>query len=92
MRPPTNPRCGAGPGSESNGNYWRERNREVDFVLRAGKRLAAIEVTSSRKKETLPGLEAFSKAFRPHRVLLVGAQGIPLEEFLLRPAAAWAAA
>lgn len=72
--------------------YWRERNREVDFVLRAGKRLAAIEVTSGRKKETLPGLEAFSKAFRPHRVLLVGAQGIPLEEFLLRPAAAWAAA
>lgn len=72
--------------------YWRERNQEVDFVLRAGKRLAAIEVTSGRKKETLPGLEAFSKAFRPHRVLLVGAQGIPLEEFLLRPAAAWVAA
>lgn len=69
--------------------YWRERNREVDFVLRAGKRVVAIEVKSGRKRGMLPGLEAFSKAFRPHRLLLVGAQGIPLEEFLLEPAAAW---
>ena len=69
--------------------YWRERNREVDFVLRAGKRLIAIEVKSGRKREMPPGLEAFSRAFRPHRVLLVGAQGIPLEEFLLQPAATW---
>jgi hypothetical protein len=38
----------------------------------------------------LPGLAALSsKVFRPHRLLLVGGQGIPLEEFLLKPAAAW---
>jgi predicted AAA+ superfamily ATPase len=69
--------------------YWRERNREVDFVLRAGRRVVPIEVKSGRKRETLPGLEAFSTAFRPHRILLVGGQGIALEEFLLKPAAAW---
>lgn len=72
--------------------YWREHNREVDFVLRAGKRVVAVEVKSGRKRETLPGLEAFSKAFHPQRLLLVGGQGLPLEEFLLEPAAAWAEA
>lgn len=69
--------------------YWREHNREVDFVLRAGKRVVAIEVKSGRKKEALSGLAEFSKAFRPHRVLLVGPQGVPIEDFLLRPAAHW---
>ena len=69
--------------------YWRERNREVDFVLRSGKRTAAIEVKSGRRKDALPGLEAFSGAFRPDRLMLVGGDGIPVEDFLLRPATAW---
>ncbi len=69
--------------------YWRDRNREVDFVLRAGRRVVAVEVRTGRKKETLSGLAEFSKAFRPHRVLLVGPQGVPIEDFLLRPAAHW---
>ncbi len=69
--------------------YWRERSREVDFVLRSGKRLAAIEVTSRRRKDALPGLEAFSRAFKPDRLLLVGGDGIPLEDFLLQPALGW---
>lgn len=69
--------------------YWRDRNREVDFVLSAGRRVVAIEVKSGRKREVPSGLEAFSKAFRPQRLLLVGERGIPLEEFLLKPAAAW---
>ncbi len=69
--------------------YWRERNREVDFILRAGRRLTAIEVTTSRGKDTLSGLQAFARTFRPSRQLLVGGQGIPLEEFLLKPARDW---
>lgn len=69
-------------------SYWRERNREVDFVLRRGDRLRAIEVTSGRRKDTLPGLEAFSREFGG-RPLLVGGQGIPLDEFLSAPAARW---
>jgi hypothetical protein len=40
--------------------YWRDRNREVDFVVRAGKTITAIEVKSGRKRESLPGIEAFS--------------------------------
>lgn len=69
--------------------YWRERNREVDFVARAGTRITAIEVKSGRRREALPGLDDFAKTYKPHRLLLVGAQGIPLEEFLLRPAESW---
>jgi predicted AAA+ superfamily ATPase len=65
--------------------YWRERGLEVDFVLRREKRVVAIEVKSGRRRDSLPGLTAFSKVFRPSRILLVGGDGIPLEEFLSTP-------
>jgi hypothetical protein len=69
--------------------YWRDANREVDFVFRAGRRVAAIEVKSGRGAESLPGMEAFAAAFRPQRKLLVGGDGIPLEDFLSRPVEHW---
>lgn len=69
--------------------YWRERNLEVDFVLQRGKTTVAIEVKSNRRRESLPGMEVFAKRFRPRRQLLVGGQGIPLDEFLSKPAAHW---
>jgi predicted AAA+ superfamily ATPase len=71
--------------------YWRERNQEVDFILRSGETLVALEVKSGRRRERLSGLGAFSRAFGPHRKWLVGGQGIPLEEFLLTPASGWIA-
>jgi predicted AAA+ superfamily ATPase len=69
--------------------YWRDRNREVDFVVRAGRRLTAIEVKSGRATGTLPGMEAFAAAFKPQRKLLVGGDSIPLDEFLSRPVEHW---
>jgi hypothetical protein len=69
--------------------YWRERNREVDFVTRAGDTLTAVEVTSGRRKESLPGLGAFTAGHPQSRTLLVGGQGIPLEEFLASPPERW---
>ncbi len=69
--------------------YWRDRNREVDFVARAGKSLIAIEVKGGRKHDSLPGMAAFAAAFRPTRKLLVGGDGIAVEEFLSRPVADW---
>jgi predicted AAA+ superfamily ATPase len=71
--------------------YWRERGREVDFILRSGKTVVAIEVKSGSHKEGLPGMDAFDKAFTPKRKLLVGGDGIPMEKFLLTPAAEWVA-
>ena len=43
--------------------YWRDRNREVDFVVSAGRTLTAIEVKSGRTQQSLPGMAAFANAF-----------------------------
>ena len=72
-------------GAEAELYYWSGRNREVDFVLSRGDDLVAIEVKSGRKKTNLPGIKAFSKEFKVKRKLLVGPQGIPIDEFLLIP-------
>jgi len=69
--------------------YWRDANREVDFVFRTGRRVAAIEVKSGRARESLPGMGAFAAAFRPQRKLLVGGDGISVEDFLSRPVEHW---
>ncbi len=69
--------------------YWRERNREVDFVLRKGKKLVAIEVKSGRTTTSFPGMESFSKFFKPGRRLIVGSGGISLERFLSTPVEYW---
>lgn len=69
--------------------YWLSRNREVDFILSRGDALVAIEVKSGRRRTCLPGMDAFSKEFEVTRKLLVGAQGIPLREFLLTPPEDW---
>ncbi len=70
-------------------HYWRERNREVDFVVQAGNSLVAIEVKSGRVTDTLAGMSAFSKAFRPMRKLLVGSDGIDIGSFLAKPVKEW---
>jgi hypothetical protein len=69
--------------------YWRERSQEVDFVLHEGKTTVAIEVKSGGRREVFPGMGAFARQFKPHRQLQVGGQGIPVEEFLSKPAAHW---
>jgi len=76
-------------GTDISVTYWRERNHEVDFVLQKGKTVVAIEVKSGGRRESLPGMEAFARQFKPKRQLLVGSQGIFLEEFLSKPAAYW---
>jgi predicted AAA+ superfamily ATPase len=69
--------------------YWAAGNLEVDFVLQRGKDLVAIEVKSGRLKNTLPGMAALTAAVKVRKALLVGAQGIPLEDFLVTDPAAW---
>lgn len=69
--------------------YWREHNREVDFVARAGKAVTAIEVKSGRVRDVHLGMAAFAAAFKPKQALLVGADGIALETFLSQPVEKW---
>ncbi len=57
--------------------------REVDYVARAGRSIVAIEVASGARKSSLPGMNAFLDEHGSARTLLVGARGMPLEDFLL---------
>lgn len=70
--------------------YWREGQREVDFVLRKGKRITAMEVKSGRRRDRLLGMKAFADLHKPHATLLVGAEGIPVAEFLRHSVGEWA--
>lgn len=62
--------------------YWREGDREVDYILKRGKRLIAIEVKTGEEKNLSYGFSTFEKRYKAGRFLVVGAGGIPLEEFL----------
>lgn len=77
----------AGGGLEL--SYWRDRNREVDFVVRSGRSLMAIEVKSGGVRAEASGLDAFAAAFGPQRLLMVGGDGIPIGAFLERPVRDW---
>lgn len=61
--------------------YWRERNDEVDFILRKNNSLIAIEVKSNADKNT-SGLDKFRQNFNPDKAFIVGEGGITPEEFL----------
>lgn len=61
--------------------YWREGDKEIDFVLRLGDKLIAIEVKSNYESLQKSGIDSFIKHFKPNRILLVGEQGIPLKTF-----------
>ncbi len=61
--------------------YWRERNDEVDYVMEWNDRIIALEVKSG-KKQANRGMTVFASKFRPFKVLLIGAGGIPPGEFL----------
>ncbi len=48
-----------------------------------------IEVKSGKAPVAHSGTAAFRAAFKTHRSLLVGGDGIAVEEFLDRPVAHW---
>jgi hypothetical protein len=79
----------AAAAGECEVSYWRDRNQEVDFIVRAGRRLTAIEVKSGRAPQTHPGMAAFKAAFKPRRLLLVGGDGVTVDEFLSQPVMHW---
>lgn len=69
--------------------YWRDGRHEVDFVVQAGRRVIGIEVKSGRAPSEHAGSVAFSQAFAPTRMLLVGGDGISVDEFLSNPVSRW---
>ncbi len=61
--------------------YWKERDYEVDFVLKRGSKIIGLEVKSGAAKRT-SGMMAFKHKFKPDKVLLAGLSGIHWREFL----------
>lgn len=61
--------------------YWRNRNMEVDYILKRGNSVVAIEVKSNSEQRT-EGLEVFRHSFSPKAAFIVGDGGIPPEEFM----------
>jgi len=61
--------------------YWREDDREVDYVIEKRGRLVAIEVKSNSKQWN-SGLKTFSDKFHPQLSLVVGDGGMKADDFL----------
>jgi predicted AAA+ superfamily ATPase len=68
--------------------YWRDGHDEVDYVVRAGDRVWAIEVKSGRSGHG-KGMAAFRRAHPRAVPVIVGAGSVTLEEFLAADPAAW---
>ena len=62
--------------------YWRDGDREVDFVVRSGGDLWALEVKSGLSAPgAARGLDAFTSLFPAARPAILGTGGIPLESW-----------
>ena len=64
--------------------YWRERNFEVDFIIKKKDKIIALEIKSNKDNKSI-GLEEFIKKFDPHRAIIIGEGGITAEEFFSLP-------
>ncbi len=64
--------------------YWRKRSAEVDFVLQSGTEVVALEIKSGRSAK-VSGLQAFRNEYKKSRAIVIGGNGIPLEEFFSSP-------
>lgn len=69
--------------------YWRERQHEVDFVIKKSSKIYAFEVKSGIKSATTSGMRAFQNKFNPDKIYLIGSDGIKIEKFLLSEVVDW---
>ena len=62
--------------------YWHHNNMEVDYVVKVGKSVYAIEVKAGERLRTKSGLAAFLKTYPKAKPMVIGGDGISIEEFL----------
>lgn len=65
--------------------YWREGVEEVDFVVRKGQRVTALEVKSGAHRRPPAGLGAFLKRYPTAKTMVIGSAELPLQQFLEAP-------
>jgi uncharacterized protein len=61
--------------------YWRERDHEIDFVIKHKDMVIGLEVKSGAIG-TASGMEEFKKQFNPDKIMLIGSQGLSVQNFL----------
>ncbi|MCD4780539.1 MAG: ATP-binding protein [Candidatus Omnitrophica bacterium] len=83
--------------AEKNGGqlfYWRERQNEVDYILKIGSKLLALEVKSGIPEKPLGAFSAFNRKYKKAENYIIsssrelqikGVANIFLEEFLKDP-------
>ncbi len=69
--------------------YWREAQREVDFVFKKRNKVIALEVKSNLVPNYLEALEFFRKKYNPYKCLVIGKNGLSLDDFLSQPVSHW---
>lgn len=69
--------------------YWRDRGRDVDFVVQARGVVLPIEVARSAAARRMRGIFAFGEAFNERRRLRIGRGGVSVASFLLEPVERW---
>ena len=62
--------------------WWRDRGNEVDFVIKKGSHVTAIEVKSGRVK-SVGGSLVFKQLYPEVFSLIIGSINCSLEDFLL---------
>ena len=61
--------------------YWRENNFEVDFVLKKGDKIVALEIKSGNMQKS-DGMRKFMQIHGDAKSYIVGGQGLSWQEFL----------
>lgn len=80
--------CNGLSGTADELTYWRDGDKEVDFVLTRGSNVWAVEVKSGRSGK-MPGIGVFRSKYPRAKSLLVGESGVPLEKFFSESAQKW---
>ncbi|MBN2856823.1 MAG: ATP-binding protein [Candidatus Delongbacteria bacterium] len=62
--------------------YWRDNNFEVDFVLKKGDAIVALEIKSGSRQKT-EGMKKFMQIYGGAKSYIVGGQGLSWQEFLM---------
>jgi predicted AAA+ superfamily ATPase len=74
--------------------YWRERDAEVDFVLKTGQKVKAIEVKAGKEGNEFPALKRFARKYKNVEMVVVTTEkiadkgidrNIMIEEFFDNP-------
>ena len=72
----------AGPPEGFTVEYWRKSSLEVDFVLERDGTVLGIEVKSGSNARATSGMSAFARAYPSAKVVLLGGEGLSIEELL----------